>query len=114
MTPLLLALLLALAAVALLAGVRLFVARPRERPPDYRAALGTDARTALRELLSDPDSVAGREAEQRGDWAAARTAYGRALDGVLRQDAGDPTVALKRRALESKLEELDRLRAEKP
>ena len=108
-TILILTLLLALAAIAVLAGLRLFLARPRERLPDYRTALGTDARAALRELLDDPDSVAGRAAEQRRDWAAAHAAYARALETVLREDPGDPAVALKRRTLESKVEELARL-----
>lgn len=109
MSTVTLALILALAAVAVLAGLRLFLARPPERRPDYRSALGTDARAALQELLADPDSSAGRAAEARGDWAAARKAYRRTLEELRLGDPADPAVVLKRRALESKLEELERL-----
>ncbi|MFN2432408.1 MAG: hypothetical protein ABR599_06255 [Gemmatimonadota bacterium] len=110
LSPLVLSLLLALALVALLAGLRLFVLRPPERPHDYRAAFGSDPRDALRELLSDPSSAEAREAELHGDWNAAAAAYERALERLQREAADDPAAALKRRALASKLEELDRLR----
>ena len=98
-----------LALVAALAGARLYVARPRERPPRLEPPGGTEARAALSELLADPDGAAGREAEARSDWPAARTAYARALHVLGREDPTRPAVALKRRWLESKIEELERL-----
>ncbi len=109
MTTLTVTLLLALAAVALLVALRLFLLRPRQRRHDYRAALGGDAHAVLHELLAGPDGAAGREAETRGDWGGARAAYGRALETLRLEEPGDPRTALKRRALESKLEELDKL-----
>lgn len=102
-------LLLALAAIALLATLRLFVVRPRERRPAGRASGLVDARAALHELLSDAESAAGRDAERRSAWTEALEAYGRALDALYREDPRDPAVALKRRLLESKREELGRL-----
>ena len=101
---------LALAAVALLLGLRYFVLRPRRS--DHRSALLDEPRAALRQLWSEPDPAAGREAEAQGDWSAARAAYGRALEALRLEDASDPAVALKRRALESKLEELQRVQPE--
>jgi uncharacterized protein YjeT (DUF2065 family) len=107
-SPLLVWILLALALVAVLAGLRLFLLKPPDRPPDWRTAFRNDPRAALRDLLTDPLSAAGREAERSGGWAAARDAYARALDQLRSEASDDPGVALKRRALESKLEELDR------
>ena len=98
----------ALALVALLVALRLFLLRPRERPADFHSAFGDEGRTALRELLDDPDSVAGRLAEAAGDWPAAAEAYGRALMKVRDQDPDAPGRALKIRALASKLEEIAR------
>lgn len=109
MSTLSVTLLLTLAAIALLAGARLFLLRPPERRPDYRGAFGGDPHTALQELLAGPDGSAGRAAEARGNWAEARAAYARALDAVRLEEPGVPGVALKRRTLESKLEELERL-----
>jgi hypothetical protein len=106
-------LLLALALVAVLVSLRLFLFKPRERPPDYRAAFGADERAALRDLLSDPDNIDGRAAEQRADWEAARDAYARALETLGRADRDDPGRALKLRALESKIEEIERRLAER-
>lgn len=111
MPSLLPTLLLALAAVAVLVALRLFFLKPRELPADDRVAFGTDARAALRELLDDPHGAAGREAERRGDWGDALTAYRRALEEVRRESPDDPRTALKRRALESKVEELERMAA---
>ncbi len=105
--------LIALALVALLVALRLFLLRPRERPADFRSAFADDARAALRELLADPDSAAGREAEARGDWPAAAAAYGRALEKVREGDRDAPGRSLKVRALESKLEEIARRLAER-
>ena len=109
MSPLLVWILLALALVAVLAGLRLFLLKPPDRLPDWRTAFRNDPRTALRDLLGDPLSAAARDAERRGDWAAAREGYARALEDLRHDATDDPGVGLKRRALESKLEELDRL-----
>jgi hypothetical protein len=98
----------ALALVALLVALRLFLLRPRERPADFRSAFEDESRAALRGLLDEPDSAAGRLAEARGDWAAAADAYGRALMKVRDQDPDTPGRALKIRALASKLEEIAR------
>lgn len=113
MSGLTLAVLIALAAVAVLAGLRLFLVAPRERRPELRSNAAGPARAALRDLWNDPDSVDGRQAEAQGDWSAARAAYGRALERLELESPDDPQVALKRRALESKLEELRRLEESK-
>jgi hypothetical protein len=109
MPPLLLWLFIALLLVATLVALRLFLARPPQRMGGYNAPLVSGSRAALREVLGDPHSIEGREAELRGDWAAARTAYASALEQVKGQDPADPAVSLKRRVLESKMEELERL-----
>jgi hypothetical protein len=100
-------LLVALALVAVLAAARLFLVKPgggRAAPPSDLA----DLREALRALLADPDAAAGREAETRGEWSGARAAYARALERVREEDPSDPATVARRRALESKVEELDR------
>ncbi len=94
-------LLIALACVAVLVALRLFLLKPRERPPDWRSMFESDTRASLRSLLADPASVEGREAEARGDWTSARAAYSRALESVREGDRQDPGRAHKRRALES-------------
>jgi hypothetical protein len=101
-------LLIALAFVAVLVALRLFLLKPRERPADWRSMFESDARASLRSLLADPASAEGRAAEARGDWTSARAAYSRALESVREGDREDPGRALKLRALESKLEEIHR------
>jgi hypothetical protein len=97
-----------LAVVAVLVALRLFLLRPRERPPDFRSAFADDARSALRALVDDPDGAEGRRAEASSDWPAAAAAYARALARVRDEDPDTPARALKIRALESKLEEIAR------
>ena len=110
MSPLVVWGLLALAVVTVLAGLRfVFLKRP-QRQPDWREAFRRDPRSALRELVEDARSREAREAERRGDGAAARAAYAAVLED-LRTDGGDAAAGLKRRALESKIEELERLAA---
>lgn len=100
--------LLALALVAVLAAARLFLVKPGSARADAPGEL-SDLREGLRALLADPDAAAGRDAETRGDWLAARAAYDRALRRVTGEDPSDPANLVRRRALESKLEELGRL-----
>ena len=100
--------LVALALVAVLAAARLFLVKPGGRRRGDADTGLPDIRQGLRGLLADPDAAAGRDAETRGDWTAARAAYRRALDRVAGEDPSDPAVRIRHRALESKLEELDR------
>lgn len=100
--------LVALAVVAVLAAARLFLVTPGGRRRGDADTDLPDIREGLRGLLADPDAAAGRDAETRGDFTAARAAYRRALDRMAAEDPSEPATRIRRRALESKLEELDR------